>query len=216
MAITHETGAERYSNKIKALIAGGVLSIALIAGGLGIGAYLTDMESVNNQFTFYTSTDYDKDGWLTEPNWDPEDGKEITPQTTVTKDPTITNATGTDSWMFLEVVMPTYFDETDGAVEYFTMNGLDTENFKQISKTEDKTAGTTTYVYSLKEAAVANGTSGTLFQSVTYKDMIGLGYADAEIDNADIKVTGYAGQAFDGINTAADAWSAIQTAQAGE
>lgn len=76
-------------------IAIGVLILSLVAA-ISVGgtlAYLTDSQKVTNTFDIT-----DLDITLTEPNWDPDSGTEMTPGDTMYKDPTIT-AVENDSYM---------------------------------------------------------------------------------------------------------------------
>ncbi len=68
-------------------IAIGVLTISLVAATAigGTLAFLTDSEKVTNTFDIT-----DLDIKIEEPNWDPEEGKELTPGDTLYKDPTVT------------------------------------------------------------------------------------------------------------------------------
>lgn len=75
--------------------------VALVAAaaiaGLGIGtsvAYMTDHETAKNEFTVVG-----KDGLnakLTEPSWDPDKGRLVLPNQTVSKDPQVTNTSDID------------------------------------------------------------------------------------------------------------------------
>lgn len=68
-------------------IAIGVLTISLVAATAigGTLAFLTDSEKVTNTFDIT-----DLDIKIEEPNWDPEEGEELTPGDTLYKDPTVT------------------------------------------------------------------------------------------------------------------------------
>lgn len=66
-----------------------VLSAAVIIGGTL--AYFHDKEDIKNPFS---TAKGGVDITITEPNYDPDTSKDITPGTTLTKDPTITNNEG--------------------------------------------------------------------------------------------------------------------------
>lgn len=76
-----------------------------MAGVLAVGgimAYFTDGDTATNTFTVgKVSID------LQEPNWDPDDVTEITPEQDIQKDPQIKNDGINDAYVFIEVTVPT-------------------------------------------------------------------------------------------------------------
>ena len=64
-------------------------------------AYLTDYDTVSNQFTV-GKVDIE----LTEPSWDPEENTSIEPAGEISKDPQITNKGKNDAYVYLEVSVP--------------------------------------------------------------------------------------------------------------
>lgn len=72
-----------------------LVACTVIGGSL---AYFWDQEKVTNQFTMAGGPGSDPDSGIdvavTEPNWDPESGKNVLPGDSLKKDPTITNTKG--------------------------------------------------------------------------------------------------------------------------
>lgn len=73
----------------------GVLAMGAIA------AYFVDKDDAENTFTI-GKIDID----LTEPNWNPENGEDITPNKEVAKDPTVQNIGENDAYIFAKVAVP--------------------------------------------------------------------------------------------------------------
>ncbi len=91
-----------------------VLAACTVIGGSL--AYFWDQEKVTNKFTMAGGPGSDPDTGIditvTEPNWDPESGKNVLPGDALQKDPTITNIKG-ESYARLIVTLK---DGTTGAV----------------------------------------------------------------------------------------------------
>lgn len=80
------------------------LFTAIIIGSICIGgtlAYLTDYDVAANEFTV-GKVDIE----LTEPNWKPEDYKNLVPTQEIKKDPCITNTGKNDAYVYMEVAVP--------------------------------------------------------------------------------------------------------------
>ncbi len=77
-----------------------LLLLGCVAVG-GISAYLTDIENANNEFTVGKINIE-----LKEDNWNPEEGKDITPNKEIAKDPTVTNIGKNGAYVFVEVEVP--------------------------------------------------------------------------------------------------------------
>ena len=67
----------------------------------GTMAYLTDYDTVSNQFTV-GKVDIE----LTEPSWKPEENTSVEPLGEINKDPQITNTGKNDAYVYLEVSVP--------------------------------------------------------------------------------------------------------------
>lgn len=87
------------NKKSKKALLGGMLALTLATGG--VLAYLTDMENTTNTFKVGKV-----DIQLTEPNWKPDENTEITPNRTMTKDPTVTNVGINDAFIYVETEIP--------------------------------------------------------------------------------------------------------------
>lgn len=173
---------------------------AALAGILTVGsvtAYFTDADTATNTFTVgKISLD------LQEPNWDPDDATNLTPNQVVKKDPKIKNDGINDEFVFLEVTVPyknvITVNETgvkqaaaDTELVYYTVNSGWTEIG---SGTKDAGTGTVLhrYVYGNDQectALSANAVTPTLFDTITVANVI----EDQELEKTtqNIKVEAY-------------------------
>lgn len=87
------------NNKLRTtLLVSSMVGVMLIGG---IAAYFTDADTATNEFTMgKISLD------LQEPSWDPENGKDVTPNKVIIKDPQIKNDGINNEFVFLEVTIP--------------------------------------------------------------------------------------------------------------
>lgn len=140
-----------------------IVALAL-AGAIAIGgafAFLSDSESKINRFTFT-----DKDGEQTvdvsidEPGWNEEDGQNMLPLDTVTKDPQVVNEGENDVYAYVTVLVPTAksinLNNDDGTV--YTANDIELFSYKVNEGWEeiDKTAidgNSESLVTALKDAS---------------------------------------------------------------
>ena len=156
-----------------------LLALALIVGG--IMAYFTSTDTATNTFTI-GNVKID----LLEPAWtgaiatgedQPASAQNMVPGGSVAKDPKIQNIGTNDANVFMEVKIPVYTVGTGSAEqtgELFTLNNLDTTNWKQVgTMTTDGVYNTYVYAYasgttkdSLTDLA-ANVETTPLFTSVT-------------------------------------------------
>ena len=132
--------------------------IALLAIGSAI-AFFTDKDNKTNDFTVGNISIQ-----LTEPNWNADNGKDLTPNKTISKDPQITNDGPNDAFVFLQVKVPVANVKTaaaDGSLQQAKSQDLFTytvnENWTEVSK--KSSADSTTYVYAY---VGADGTMKTL------------------------------------------------------
>ncbi len=140
-----KTNKKRNFKKIIAAVA----LVGCIATG-GMFAYLTDVENANNVFTVGNI-----DIELTEPNWNPDEGKNVVPNEEIEKDPTIKNVGSNSAYVFAEVTIPkanvliaaqdgTKNPAGESVVDLFTLEGLNSD--WTLLKTESN-PNSTKYVY---------------------------------------------------------------------
>lgn len=192
---------------------------AMAAGGTF--AYLTDSEGSVNTFTV-GSVQID----LEEPNWNPDDTKDIVPNEVVKKDPRIENTGTNTAYAFAEVKIPaktivlanadgtkqaegvhdlfTYGTvTTTGGREVYTPGGLN-EGWSLI-KSEVATAdGYSTYIFGYNKPLAKDEATLTVFDRVKFANIV-----EGQIDSqdVDIPVKAYAiqaGTSTDGVTTTID------------
>lgn len=151
--------------------------IAILAVGSAV-AFFTDRDNKVNQFTVGNISIQ-----LTEPNWNADDGKNLTPNKTIKKDPQITNDGPNDAFVFLQVKVPAADVKTaaaDGSLQVAKSQDLFTytvnDNWTEVSKKSD--SDSTTYIYAyvgndgtMKTLAPGKITN-SLFDSVTFLNLI--------------------------------------------
>ncbi|MDL2258822.1 SipW-dependent-type signal peptide-containing protein [Eubacteriales bacterium OttesenSCG-928-K08] len=93
------------SKRIKVVLV--MLTIALLAVG-GTYAYFTDIAEATNMFVYTT----DIDAELYEPNWDPDKGLKIQPDTSIPKDPQIKNECQIDEYVGMKLTFRDGFGTT--------------------------------------------------------------------------------------------------------
>lgn len=200
-------------NLRKVAIAGAL--IAILAVGSAV-AFFTDRDNKVNQFTVGNISIQ-----LQEPNWNADNGKNLTPNKTIKKDPQITNDGPNDAFVFLQVKVPVANVKTaaaDGSLQQaksqalfaYTVN----ENWTEVSK--KSSADSTTYVYAYVGAdgtmkTLAPGkTTNALFDSVTFLNLV-----EAQIDEGtkiSVDVDAYGIQTTDlGTTAPAEVLKLIQT-----
>lgn len=158
-----------------------VIACVLI-GTLAVGsvsAYFTDGDTVTNTFTVgKISLD------LTEPDWNPDNAKDITPNQTIKKNPQITNDGVNSEFVFMEVIVP--YDNLVTANDNGTLNAAaDTELYSyivnsgwyQMSRTQNTKNKTVTYLYVYgTEAACTELTAGSttpaVFNTVKFANVV--------------------------------------------
>lgn len=165
------------SKKLKAIALGTALvSIASIGG---LMAYFTDADTQTNEFLVgKISLDFQ------EPNWNPDNGKNIMPMKTVKKDPQIMNDGVNDEFVFLEVIVP-YAHVVTANADGTKNPASDTELFNYtvnkgwLEMTDEKKVTENTvrhlYVWGTNEACtplLKNVTTGSLFDTVTMANVV--------------------------------------------
>lgn len=162
-------------NKKKLITTLGVLSLAATISIGGTVAYLTDKDAADNKFTVGKV-----EVELEEPDWDEDEHQDLQAGESVEKDPHITNTGVNDAYVYLEVQVPMETVITaaqdgtreNGGVavnqELFTFTA--NENWTQISKTENN--GYMVYVYSYDKILAAGESTNTLFDTMTFANVI--------------------------------------------
>lgn len=177
----------------------------LIAVG-GTAAYLTDYDSVVNEFTV-GKVDIELD----EPNWTPGEHIDIEPSEEIRKDPQITNTGVNDSFVYLEVSIPTAdvitADEEGNRIEKKLTELFTYTKSADWTQLEAKMLnGNKVYTYCYNKILKPLETTTALFDTVTFANII-----EGQLDTAhlDVPVRAYAIQT---VNTGGDAGTIIQQA----
>lgn len=196
----------------------GASCAALVAAG-GTLAYLTDTDSVTNQFHAIDAIDIE----VVEPGWDglpdtdddgvPDEAEETVPNKTITKDPAVVNHAGTEAWLFARVDIPVANVQTvgeDGQIqaaadtELFTF--VKNEGWTQIgTPVLNDAKDTMSYWFSWDDKVAVEAQTDAIFDEVTFANLVEgqlLGDKDLEID-----IVGYGIQTA-GFDTAKEAWAA--------
>ena len=208
---------KKHSNKSKiAIIA---LTLVLCMAVVGISAYFTDADTATNTFTIgEISLD------LQEPNWDPDDVRDVVPNETIEKDPQIKNDGVNDEFVFLTVSIP-YANVVTADADGTKNAAADTELFSytvnsgwiQIGsevKDANTMTVTRTYAYGSETAMTAlsaDATTPTLFDTVTFANIV----EDQNLENTSkeivINAYGIQSENINGGKTApADVWTVVQ------
>ena len=200
-------------NLRKVAIAGAL--IAILAVGSAV-AFFTDRDNKVNQFTVGNISIQ-----LQEPNWNADNGKNLTPNKTIKKDPQITNDGPNDAFVFLQVKVPVANVKTaaaDGSLQQAKSQDLFTytvnENWTEVSK--KSSADSTTYVYAyvgadgIMKTLAPGKTTNALFDSVTFLNLV-----EGQIDEGtkiSVDVDAYGIQTTDlGTTAPAEVLKLIQT-----
>ncbi|MBR2743680.1 MAG: SipW-dependent-type signal peptide-containing protein [Clostridia bacterium] len=182
---------KKMGKKAKAVIAG--LSVVAVVGVSGIIAYLTDTDTASNKFTVgQVKIDLQEDSWDNATDTDsdgvPDFAENLVPNKTVAKDPKVKNVGKNNAYVYLKVKVPVATVITANANGTLKNNGTatktplfsytvpSTSKWKQIASATDETdAGNTgyyTYVYYYNEAVAPNATTATLFDTVTFANIV--------------------------------------------
>ena len=121
---------------------------------------------------------------LQEPDWDPEEAKDMTPNQTVSKNPQIYNDGINSEFVFMEVVLPyknlitANADGTLNGAEYTELYSYSVNTgWHQMSRTPDEQNETVTYLYVYGTGDVctelaAEETTPALFDEVTLVNVV--------------------------------------------
>lgn len=175
---------ERISNRKNVLIAGALIALMAIGSTF---AYFVDRDSVTNNFTVG-----DVEISVSEPNWDPDTGTDITPNKVMKKDPKITNDGANDAFVFMRVTVPRATVKTanaDGTLNEKANQDLFTYTTNSGWKLIESSNGTLSseYVYAYagdKMTVLSPGqTTGTLFDTVKFINII-----EEQLDGQDLDI----------------------------
>lgn len=161
-------------NLRKVAIAGAL--IAILAVGSAV-AFFTDRDNKVNQFTVGNISIQ-----LQEPNWNADNGKNLTPNKTIKKDPQITNDGPNDAFVFLQVKVPVEDVKTaaaDGSLQAAKSQDLFTYtvNDSWVEVSRKSSADSTTYIYAYvgndgaMKTLAPGKTTNSLFDSVTFLNL---------------------------------------------
>lgn len=154
---------------LKAWILAGLLGLG--AAG-GVSAYLTDHEEAVNSFTVGKV-----DIKLEEPNWKPEEHKDIEPGKNIEKDPQIKNTGVNHAFVYLEVGIPmadvTAVSEDGKRLEKKLQELFDFTARKSWSLLESKKKDNTMiYVYAYNKILKPSETTEALFDTVKFLNVV--------------------------------------------
>lgn len=161
----------------RTVLAVGITGIMMTGGVL---AYFTDTSSVVNTFTVGKISLE-----LTEPGWNPENAKNLTPGKCMEKDPQITNDGKNPAFIFAEVSVPyrkiitVNADGSKNSSEKqelftYTLNEGWTE-LGEVNKDEKKEVSTRLYVYGSEaqcKALEVDKKTPPIFQTITFANVI--------------------------------------------
>lgn len=166
------------NKKVRTLILSASMIGVMFIGG--IAAYFTDADTATNEFAVgKISLD------LQEPNWDPDNGENVTPNKVINKDPQIMNDGLNDEYVFMEITIP--YANVVTANEDGTKNAAaDTELYSYEVKSgwvqlgnsvkdTDKRTVTYLYVYGTATECTAlapNVVTPTLFDTVKVANVV--------------------------------------------
>lgn len=190
---------------VKAAAAVGIMGILAVGGTV---AYLTDYDNTVNEFTV-GKVDIE----LNEPSWKPDENTKIEPTQVITKDPQVKNTGVNDAFVYLEVSIP-MADVIAAQEDGTRLEKGEQELFSFAAKTDWTRLETRTvkknkvYVYAYNKVLKPGETSTSLFDSVTFLNMI---EGQLDTQQLDIPVRAYAIQT---ANTGGDTGSVVEQAKA--
>lgn len=163
------------NKKIKVTMLTAALAMSVIGGAYSY--YSGTAKQVQNNFNIVAGQVNQKDdaGTVQEPNWNPNNAKDLQPGQVVSKDPSLKSNVAYESWAFATVEIPTITAQKNGdkadKVYDAVIPNFDTTNWTLIKSSVSKTAGTNSvYVYGFKKKLPKGGTTGTLFTNFTVQD----------------------------------------------
>ena len=173
--------------------------VTALVGVLAVGsifAFFTDKDTATNEFTVgNVSID------LTEPNWNPDNGKDLVPNQTVKKDPTITNDGVNDEYVFAKVTVPNaavtaatkdgeVLPEANEDLFYYEVNS----GWTLINTAEEEGQTVYTYVWGTADKPTAlkkNAKTSAIFDSVTFINLVETGMDKYKGASTQINIKAY-------------------------
>lgn len=189
------------SKRTRAKAAAAASCAALLALG-AVMAALTATDTAVNRFELAEGLDVEvvEAAWDASPDADgdgvPDAAENLLPTQEVAKDPKVRNGTGTEAYVFCEVEVPIRHVATANAdgtvndaadVELFAYEVNDGWTLKDKVESEDGMSATYRYAW---ESTVAAGETGTVFDSVTYANVVDDGLSGADLLQ-ELVVTGH-------------------------
>mgnify|MGYP004586391299 CR=1 FL=1 len=179
----------------------GLISAALALGVIG-GAYAYysgTAATKENTFNIVAGQkDQENAGTIEEPNWNPEDAKDLQPGQTVAKDPKIKSNVDYETWVFMKVEVPTLTAQKEGDADdkvYDAVTFTKNAGWTEIKSTPSAVAGTNSvYIYGYDTKLAAQGETTTLFDNFTVQDFtkVARGLSDSiDVSGTLIQTTGY-------------------------
>ncbi len=179
---------ENRKSKFRKCAAAALAVMTLASAGATL-AFFTDQEEKVNTFTVGNI-----DIQLEEPQWDPDKGKDITPDKEVPKDPQITNTGANDAYVFMEVSVPRSEVRTvndDGSLSDALVQDLFTyetnEGWTLIMKQSNDDSTTYYYAYTdadnTMKALKPEETTTPLFSSVKF-----INITEGELEGQDLSI----------------------------
>lgn len=196
-----ESNMKKRMTKVAALFgAAGILALG------GTVAYLTDYDTTVNEFTVGKV-----DIKLEEPSWTPDEHVDLEPSEEVKKDPQIKNTGVNDSFVYMEVSIPTadvITADKDGNRIDKKVNELFTyTKSSDWTQIESKMLnGNKVYTYCYNHILEPGATTTPLFDTITFANIV-----EGQLDTRefDVPVRAYAIQT---VNTGGDSGTIIQQA----
>ena len=192
-------------NKTKAILC--IVAAAGVVGVSGALAYLTDTDTATNKFTI-GNVEIE----LQEPTWDeatdantndiPDYAENLVPNASIAKDPQVKNTGLNDAYVYLKVTVPKaniVTAQADGtlvnegqaqATEVFLFEA--DAKWKEIISQRIEGTDVNTYVYYYDGVLAPNATTETIFDQVTFANVI---EGQLESQNYQIDIEAYAIQA---------------------
>ena len=161
------------TSKRNVIIAGALIALMAIGSTF---AYFVDRDSVTNNFTVG-----DVEISVTEPNWNPQDATDITPNKVMKKDPKITNDGVNDAFVFMKVTVPKANVKTanaDGTLNSAANQDLFTyavnSGWKLIKTTPSASSTEYVYAYAADKMTVLKPGQSTaaLFDTVKFINVV--------------------------------------------
>ena len=146
------------NKKKKVAIAAAALLCAGVIGVGGAYAYFSGQsEVVENQFT-YVAGEQDKEGivQIVEPDWNPENAKNLEPGETLAKDPYVHSDAEYESWVAMKVVIPKVNGDAPDTTEAFINLDWNTTDYTLLATEDNADAVVYYYGYNTKLAAKAD------------------------------------------------------------